>query len=315
MLYSVEDREELQNLKELVSLEGQVKAVRLQDKFGEQYFHEDMEKVFESVTKSYENTSQDITKTITETSSVINRAKENLINKLLEIMNDRGILAISLMSLLSRITNPEKSSQFKLVTDSNSNRINHLKTNKTIPITLCNIFLTFRDTGKEFELKGDLLKMITNKNYNVDLASLQDKKLMYEFAKELNFDMKAQGNISTRDGTLIKLLESPGLMISASGTSTKIFLLSDPDELCDRLKLLLQEKQAGKKSNTINDEIVAIKDKLLEYKSMSKKEKKQILNKGSLLQKYYKYTYSNMKSDINIVILVRSISFFYILNV
>ena len=48
--------------------------------------------------------------------------------------------------------------------------------------------LTFRDTGKEFELKGDLLKMITNKNYNVNLASLQDKKLMYAFAKEMNFD-------------------------------------------------------------------------------------------------------------------------------
>ena len=45
----------------------------------------------------------------------------------------------------------------------------------------------FRDTGKEFELKGDLLKVMTNKNYNVDLASLQDKKLMYDFAKEMNF--------------------------------------------------------------------------------------------------------------------------------
>ena len=36
--------------------------------------------------------------------------------------------------------------------------------------------LTFRDTSKEFEVKGYLLKMITNKNYNVDLAGLQDLK-------------------------------------------------------------------------------------------------------------------------------------------
>ena len=43
---------------------------------------------------------------------------------------------------------------------------------------------TFRDTGREFELKGDLLKMITNKNYKVDLARLSDKKVMYDFAKE-----------------------------------------------------------------------------------------------------------------------------------
>ena len=66
--------------------------------------------------------------------------------------------------------------------------------------------LTFRDTGKEFGLKGDLLKMITNKNYNVDLASLQDKKLMYEFAKEMNFDTKALGNKSTGDRKLINYL-------------------------------------------------------------------------------------------------------------
>ena len=130
--------------------------------------------------------------------------------------------------------------------------------------------LTFRDAGKEFELKRDLLKLITNKNYNVDLASLQDKKLMYDFAKEMNFDAKALGKKSTRDRTLIKLLKSPGLKISASGVSKTIFLSSDSVELCNRLKLLLQEKHAGKNSDIFNQEIVAIVDKLLEYKCISK---------------------------------------------
>ena len=66
--------------------------------------------------------------------------------------------------------------------------------------------LTFRNTGKVFELKRDLLKLIINKNYNVDLASLQDKKLVYDFAKELNFDTKAPGKNSTPDRSLIKYL-------------------------------------------------------------------------------------------------------------
>ena len=92
MLYSIKDREDLENLEELVSLESQVKAVRLQNKLGKQNFHEDMKKVFEPVTKSLENTSEDITKTITETSIKNNQAIENLNNKL-QIMNDRGILA------------------------------------------------------------------------------------------------------------------------------------------------------------------------------------------------------------------------------
>ena len=144
--------------------------------------------------------------------------------------------------------------------------------------------LTFRDTAKEFELKGDRLKMITNKNYNVDLASLQDKILMYDFAKEMNFDTTALGNKSTQDRTPIKLLKSPGLIVSTSGVSKTIFLSTDPDELCNRLKLLLQEKQAGKNSDINNQEIVAIVDKLLEYKCISKKQHKQILIKCNLLQ-------------------------------
>ena len=44
MLYSIKDREDLENLEELVSLQDQVKVVRLQDKLGKQNFHEDMKK-------------------------------------------------------------------------------------------------------------------------------------------------------------------------------------------------------------------------------------------------------------------------------
>ena len=134
-----------------------------------------------------------------------NQAIENLNKKLLEIMNDRGILASFLMSPLSKITNTENTTQFKLVKDSNSNRVNDLKINKTKPITLYNNMLTFRDTGRDFELKEELLKMVNNKNYNVNLASLQDKNLMYDFAKKMNFDTKAQSNKSTRDRTIIKI--------------------------------------------------------------------------------------------------------------
>ena len=73
-------------------------------------------------------------------------------------------------------------------------------------------------------------------------------------------------------------------MVSASGVSKTIFFSSDHDELCDRLKLLLQEKQAGNNSDIINDEIVAIVDKLLEYKCISEKQHKQFLIKCNLLQ-------------------------------
>ena len=153
MLFPIKDREDLENLNELVSLQNQVTAVRLQDKLGKQKFHEDIKKVFEPVTKSLEKTSQDITKTITKSSVTNSKAIEILNNKLLEIMNNRGIKASYLLSPPSKITNPENTSQFKLVKDPSSIRVNDLLIHNTIPITLYNNMLTFRDTGRELELK------------------------------------------------------------------------------------------------------------------------------------------------------------------
>ena len=280
-MFAINNGEDLENLNELVSLQDQLKAVGLQDKLGKQNFHQDMQEVFEPVTKSIRDVSQDVTKTMMITAKENNQALENLNNKLLEIMNDRGIIASYLISPLAKIFNPENSTQFKLVKDSSSNRVNDSLIHNSIPITLHDNLLTFRDSDKQFELKGDLLIMITNKNYNVDLASLQDKKLMYDFAKEMKFDTKASSNKSTRDRTLIKLLKSPAIM--ASGFLKTIFLSSDPNELCDRLKLLLQEKNGGNNCNLIDEEIVAIVDKLLEHNCISKKQHKQILIKCNLL--------------------------------
>ena len=61
MLYAIKNTDDLEKLEKLASLESQVKAVRIQDSLGKQNFHEDMK-------EAYEIASQDITKTITETS-------------------------------------------------------------------------------------------------------------------------------------------------------------------------------------------------------------------------------------------------------
>ena len=280
MLYSIKDREDLEKLEELVSLQNQVKVVKLQDKLGEQNFHEDMKKVFEPVTKSLENTSENITKTITETSINNNKAIENLSEKVLELMNNNGLIAPYLASSLVNLFKPENKSQFRLKKDLNSTKMNDFLINKGIPVTLVSNLLFFRDSNKSFKLEGDLLEAITNYDFNVDHSNQQDQKLIYEFAKEMNFNSREKGNKSDRDKSIIRLLRSPRIM--ASGVTT-IFLSENADELCDRLKLLLQEKHAGNNSDIITDEIVAIVDKLLEYKCISKKQHKQILINCNLL--------------------------------
>ena len=174
MLLSIINIEDLKDLNEIVTLQDQVKEVRLKDKLGEQSSHQKSENLFESVTETLEKTFQDTTKTITESSITNKKAMENLNNKLFEIMKQRGITAPYLLSPIAKITIPENSTQFKLVKDSSCNRVNDLMIHNSIPITLHDNLSTFRDTGKIFVLKGELLKIITNKNYNVDIASLAE---------------------------------------------------------------------------------------------------------------------------------------------
>ena len=63
--------------------------------------------------------------------------------------------------------------------------------------------------------------MISNKNYNFDLAKKSGKKLMFEIANEMFFDEKPSGNESTKDKSFIRLLKPPANL--ASGISTKFF--------------------------------------------------------------------------------------------
>ena len=66
-----------------------------------------MKKVFEPVTKSLEITSENITKTLTENSINNNKAIENLNEKVLELMNNNGLIAPYLASSLVNLFKPE----------------------------------------------------------------------------------------------------------------------------------------------------------------------------------------------------------------
>ena len=281
MLFPIRNAKDLQKLNEAVSLQNHVKVAKLQDKLGKQNFHEDMIKVFEPLTNTLKKTSENIPKTITENSINNNKAIENLNEKILELMNDKGMITPYLASSLVEVSKRDNKSQFRLRKDPNSTKMNDFLIHGTIPLTIFSNMITFRDSNKTFRLEGDLLKVITNYKFNVDHSNQQDKKIYYQFAKETKYDTKSTWRPSVRHNSMVKLLDQPAIM--ASGFSKTIFLSSDPNELCDRLKLLLQEKHGGNNSNLFDEEIVAIIDKFLEYKCISKKQHKQILINSNLL--------------------------------
>ena len=124
--------------------------------------------------------------------------------------------------------------------------------------------VTFKDSIKTFKLDRDLLETMTNFDINVSHSNLQDQKLIYKFGKEMKFDIKQKGRKSNRDRYIstIKLLKSPRII--ASGYSNIIILTFDPNELCNRLSLLIQRKQAANNSEIFNQENIGMVDKLSE---------------------------------------------------
>ena len=213
-MFPIRNVEDLQNLNDAISLQNQVKIIRLQDKLGKQNFHENTEEVFEPLTDTLKKTSENITKAITETSGNNNKAIENLNEKILELMNDKGMIAPYLTSSLVEVFKKDNKSQFRLRKDPNSTKMNDFLIHGTVPVTISSDMMVFRDSNKSFRLEGDLLKIITNYKFNVDHSSPQDKKLICEFAKEMNYDTKSTGRPSVRHNSMVRLLDEPARMAS-----------------------------------------------------------------------------------------------------
>ena len=187
MLFATNNREDSENLNELVSLQDQVKAVRIHDKLGKQNFHEEMKKIFEPVTNTMKTTSENKTKTHTESSINNNKAIKKLSEKDLELMNDKGLITPYLASSSVNLFKPENKSQFQLINDQNSVRMNNFLINGGIPVSLYSNMLIFRDSNKSFKVDGDLLETMTNYDFNVNHANPQHQKLLYELGKEMKF--------------------------------------------------------------------------------------------------------------------------------
>ena len=114
-------------------------------------------------------------------------------------MIDTGMVAPYLASSLFNLFKPENKSQFRLIKDLNSTKMNVFLINGGIPVTLYSNMLTFGDSKKSFKLDGDLLETLTNYDFNVNHAIPQDQKLVIMFGKEMKFNIRQKGRKSERD--------------------------------------------------------------------------------------------------------------------
>ena len=65
--------------------------------------------------------------------------------------------------------------------------------NEVIPVTEFSNMLVFRDSNKSFKIDGDLLQTMTSYDFNVSHSNPKNQILIYEFAKEMNLNIKQIG--------------------------------------------------------------------------------------------------------------------------
>ena len=82
------------------------------------------------MTDVIKSTSESITKTLTENHINNTKAIENLNEEILELMDEKGMIAPYLASFLVNVFKPENKSQFRLRKDPNSTKMNVFNTQR-----------------------------------------------------------------------------------------------------------------------------------------------------------------------------------------
>ena len=118
-------------------------------------------------------------------------------------------------------------------------------------------FITNTKFDREINNKNILYSFLNNMKYNINYGD--EKSIRYYFIKELHNQYNQLGSG----------LRSYARKLSRNHTNQYVFLPSDPDELVDQLKLLYFEKLGGNDNPQINEQIIAIIYKLLEYECIT----------------------------------------------
>ena len=259
MTFVIKNREDYDKLEKYKKSKEKLFDKRLQEKLGNQRFYYDMKQVFEP--------SIDAQKESTEKIIESQELTQNILNTLVK----SNIIDSNILPALSNIMNTKNKSQFSLKYDE-SLKTFKINPNKQIPVKIEGINMIFGNGNKYDMNNKDLSYFLSNPNMNG--KNIEDHEIITNFCKDVNYDIKLYGDKKSNRYKYIKKLFSK---TSGEGVMT-IFLSKDPNELVDRLYLLYQEKIAENDSKNINQEMVAIYDKLYSYSIISETDHFKMIN-------------------------------------
>ena len=312
-MYSIHNRDDLEKLKKLQETKS-LKAERLKQLLGKQDFHYDMEEVFEPVTENQKksqnqtklesekqlqalrDSTQTTTQAIRESSNALNKNLQKSIKEYDEITYRNNQLVTDLVNsnqvdstiikTVSNLLNDKNKSQFSLepVTQFGEGNPNLFTINPTNPqqVLIKGSTITFENGNTDNLNDPDLQYFMTNTQIDKEI---HNENLIHSFLNDMKYNLNYGDKKSKRYYFIKDLINQYKyqhipyqLSQLGSGFNQYVFLSSDPDELVDQLKLLYFEKVGGNDNPMLNEQIIAIADKLLQYKCITTNQHQNILS-------------------------------------
>ena len=308
-MYSIHNRDDLEKLKKLQESKSLIKAERLKQLLGKQDFHYDMEEVFEPVTENQKksqnqtklesekqlqalrDSTQTTTQAIRESSNALNKKLQKSIEEYDEITNRNNQLITnlvisnqvdsSIVKTVSNLLNDKNKSQFSLEpVEGNPNLFTINPTNPQ-QVLIKGSTLTYQN-GNTYNLNDpDLQYFMTNTQINKEI---HNENLIHSFLNDMKYNLNYGDKKSKRYYFIKDLInqykyrEIPYRDSPWGSGLNFVFLPSDPDELVDQLKLIVLEKVGGNGNPMLNEQIIAIADKLLQYQCITTNQHQNILS-------------------------------------
>ena len=216
---------------------------------------------------------------------ITNRNAE-LHNQLLTSLVNSNQVDSSIVKTVSNLLNDKNKSQFSLEPiegyPHSSPNLFTINPHNPQPVLIKGSMMAFQNEHLYDLNDPDLQYFITNTQFDRELNNLDT---IYNYLNDIKYDINYGDKKSTRylfnKNLINQYTYQQSQLGSGLGEATHentqiVFLPSDPDELVDQLKLLYFEILGGNDSFLINEQIIAIIDKLLEYECISPSQHQNI---------------------------------------
>ena len=255
------------------------------------------EKQIQALQDSNEKHTQAIekqTKAIQESSDIVNKnlhhsiqqgiedydeiSKKN--NQLLTNLVNSNQVDSSIVKTISNLLTDKTKSQFSLekINDDNPNLF-YINPHHPQPVLLKGSNIIF-ENGNTYNLNDpDLSYFITNTHLDKEIHNVS---IIDQFLNDVKYDINYGDKKSDRYHFIKDIKQQPIDTYQQPyqvGSGLKfIFLPSDPNELVDQLKLIYLEKVGGNDNPQLNEQVIAIADKLLEDQCITTSEHQNIVS-------------------------------------